>query len=131
MVQPHEPLGTGRSVKVLLVDDEDVVRTVAAEGMRELGYEVVEAVNAATALELVGNGLRADIVVTDHMMPGMTGADLAAELRRQQPRLPILLITGYAHLSPERTRGLPVLPKPFRPVELAATLSEMLGAAGR
>ncbi|WP_176556086.1 PAS domain S-box protein [Rubellimicrobium rubrum] len=130
-VQPHEWLGTGRSVKVLLVDDEDAVRTVAAEGMRELGYEVVEAVNAATALELVGNGLRADIVVTDHMMPGMTGADLAGELRRQQPSLPVLLITGYAHLSPERARGLPVLPKPFRPVELAATLSEMLAAAGR
>lgn len=125
-----EIVGAGRRVTVLLVDDEDLVRSTAAETMRELGYEVVEASGAERALEIVRAGLAPDPVVTDHMMPGMTGAELASELRRQRPDLPILLITGYANLDPGRTRGLPVLAKPFRQAELAAALADLVVKAG-
>jgi PAS domain S-box-containing protein len=115
-----------RRATVLLVDDEDLVRTTTAESMRELGYDVVEANGAERALEAVHDGLAPDLVVTDHMMPGMTGADFAMVLRGQRPDLPILLITGYANLDPSRIRGLPVLAKPFRQAELAAALSTLL-----
>jgi hypothetical protein len=66
---------------ILLVDDEELVREATAEGLRELGYEVVEVGTAAKAIELVRRGLRPDALVTDHMMPGMLGADLAADLQ--------------------------------------------------
>ena len=115
-----------RRATVLLVDDEDLVRATTAESMRELGYDVVEANGAERALEAVRDGLAPDLVVTDLMMPGMTGADFAMVLRGQRPDLPILLITGYANLDPDRIRGLPVLAKPFRQAELATALSTLL-----
>jgi CheY-like chemotaxis protein len=112
---------------VLLVDDEPLVRLSTAEGLRELGYEVVEVGTAAEALEVMRVGLLPDVVVTDHMMPGMTGAQLAANLRERVPDLPILMITGYAALPPEQTRGLTVLAKPFRQADLATLLAQLLG----
>jgi CheY-like chemotaxis protein len=119
-----------RPAKVLLVDDEPLVRLSTAEGLRELGYEVVEVGTAAEALEVLRVGVQPDLVVTDHMMPGMTGAQLAAELRERVPGLPVLMITGYANLSPEQTRGLTVLSKPFRQADLATLLAQLLGGEG-
>jgi signal transduction histidine kinase/CheY-like chemotaxis protein len=115
---------------VLLVDDEALVRHSTAEGLRELGYEVLEMGTAHEALDALHGGLDPDVVVTDHLMPGMTGAQLAAELRAQRPGLPVLMITGYANLPPEQARGLQVLAKPFRQADLAMRLAEMLDGAG-
>jgi CheY-like chemotaxis protein len=115
-----------RSAVVLLVDDEPLVRLSTAEGLRELGYEVREVGTAAEALEALRLGLDPDAIITDHMMPGMSGAQLAAELRTLRPGLPVLMITGYANLPPEQTRGLRVLAKPFRQADLATALAEML-----
>ena len=124
---PEAALPTApRGSLILLVDDEELVREVTAEGLRELGYEVVEVGTAANAIELVRRGLRPDALVTDHMMPGMLGADLAADLRARLPGLAVLMITGYANLPPERTRGIPVLSKPFRQAEIATALAELL-----
>nr|WP_256439133.1 PAS domain-containing protein [Rubellimicrobium arenae] len=120
-----------RPATVLLVDDEPLVRGSTAEALRELGYEVEEAGTATEALETLRTGRTPDIVVTDHMMPGMTGAQLAAALRDRSPGLPVLMITGYAHLSPDRTRDLAVLAKPFRPAELARLVAELLQQAER
>ncbi|HVG47218.1 MAG TPA: PAS domain-containing protein, partial [Rubellimicrobium sp.] len=126
-VAPRAP----RPAVVLLVDDEPLVRLSTAEGLRELGYEVVEVGTAAEALEVLRVGLWPDIVVTDHMMPGMTGAQLATELRERVPDLPVLMITGYANLSPEQTRGLVVLSKPFRQADLATLLAQLLSGESR
>jgi CheY-like chemotaxis protein len=116
---------------VLLVDDEDLVRTSTASVLRELGYQVREAASAAEALAVMRAGTPPDVVVTDHMMPGMTGAQLAPELRRYSAGLPILMITGFASLTPEQTFGLDVLAKPFSLGDLASRVAGLLEGAGR
>jgi PAS domain S-box-containing protein len=108
---------------VLLVDDELAVRSSTAEMLKDLGYDVVEASDADEALRLLAN-LAADLVITDHLMPGMTGTELAAVIRVNHPELPTLIISGYADIdgiSPH----LPRLTKPFRQHELASHLEAL------
>jgi signal transduction histidine kinase/PAS domain-containing protein len=121
-IPPQAP----RPSVILLVDDEALVRLSTAEELRDLGYQVVEAGCAAEALEALRQGVRPDALVTDHMMPGMSGAELAAEFRARLPGIPVLMITGFASLSPEETRGMGVLSKPFRQADLATLLARML-----
>jgi CheY-like chemotaxis protein len=109
---------------VLLVDDEDLVRLSTADMLIELGYSVVEAASAEEALRLLNRGLIPDIVVTDHLMPGMTGTELARLLRSDRPSTKVLIVSGYAEnagIAPD----LPRLTKPFRNAELAASLSAL------
>jgi CheY-like chemotaxis protein len=90
--------------------------------LMDLGYKVVEATSAEDALKLVAEGLEPDVLVTDHLMPGMTGVELARNLRLARPELPVLLISGYAEaegIGPEIAR----LTKPFRNAELAESLA--------
>jgi CheY-like chemotaxis protein len=117
-----------RAGTALLVDDEDLVRMSTAHMLMDLGYEVVEASSAEEALKAVGDGVRPDILVTDHLMPGMNGVELARSLRSRQPKLPVLIISGYAEaegIAPE----IPRLTKPFRNSELADSLSAISKAA--
>lgn len=109
----------------LLVDDEELVRMSTADMLSELGYAIIEANSAEEALRILGSGAPIDVVVTDHLMPGMTGTDLARRLQLLQPHLPILLVSGYAELEGIDAK-LPRLMKPFRKVELAATLTSLL-----
>jgi PAS domain S-box-containing protein len=109
---------------ILLVDDEELVRMSTADMLTELGYAVVEAGCAEEALKLFDAGERIDLVVTDHLMPGMNGTALADVLRSLRPDLPVLLVSGYAEtdgLDPT----LPRLTKPFRRDELAASLAQL------
>jgi PAS domain S-box-containing protein len=108
----------------LLVDDEELVRASTADMMAELGYEVVEARSAEEALGLIDAGLTPDLLVTDHLMPGKSGTDLARELQGRWPDLPMLLVSGYAEaegVAPDLAR----LVKPFRQADLAAKLREL------
>ncbi len=108
----------------LLVDDEDLVRMSTADMLGDLGFEVVEASSAEEALRLVGGGLDPDLVVTDHLMPGLSGVELARDLRSRRPDLPVLIVSGYADaegLAP----GLPRLTKPVRSAELAVSLAAL------
>jgi CheY-like chemotaxis protein len=111
---------------LLLVEDEDLVRITTAEGLRAEGFDVVEASSAAEALILIAGGLQPHLVITDHMMPNMTGAQLAAELRSFAPSLPVLMITGYASMTPGQTDGLEVLAKPFGLTDLVARVAWLL-----
>ncbi|MEO3434475.1 PAS domain S-box protein [Inquilinus sp. CAU 1745] len=113
----------------LLVDDEDLVRMSTADMLIDLGFEVIEAGSAEEALRLVGEGLKPDLLVTDHLMPGMTGVELADALRSGQPELPVLVVSGYAEADGVAA-GLPRLTKPFRNAELAASLAALVPAAG-
>ena len=108
----------------MLVDDEDLVRASTAEMLAELGYAVVEAASAEDAIRLLNGGLKAHVVVTDHLMPGMSGADLARRLREDVPGLPTLIISGYAE-DDGVAFDLPRLTKPFRQSELAAALGRL------
>ena len=119
---PPSALPSGSVGCVLLVDDEEAVRAAAAQMLQDLGYEVVEADGADQALALVGDGLRPDLLVSDHMMPGMTGTELARHLRASLPALGVLIVSGYADvetLSPD----LAHLSKPFRQGDIQAALA--------
>ncbi|SES17606.1 PAS domain S-box protein [Sphingobium sp. YR768] len=109
----------------LLVDDEELVRMSTADMLTELGYAIVEANSAEEALRLLDSDTPIDVVVTDHLMPGMTGTDLARHIKLARPQLPILLVSGYAELEGIDAQ-LPRLTKPFRKDELAATLTSLL-----
>jgi CheY-like chemotaxis protein/two-component sensor histidine kinase len=109
----------------LLVDDEDLVRMSTADMLMDLGYEVVEVRSAGEALRLIVDGLNPDVVVTDHLMPGMTGVDLARELRSRRPGLPVLIISGYAEMD-GIAPGFARLTKPFRATELAESLNALM-----
>ncbi|WP_296598740.1 PAS domain-containing protein [Phenylobacterium sp.] len=125
-LQPAPPTIEARGADrvALLVDDEEFVRLSTAEMLKDLGYRVVEASSAVEALRAIANGAAVDLVVTDHLMAGMTGADLAQALRASHPDLPVIVVSGYAEeggIAPD----LPRLTKPFRQDELAASLAAL------
>jgi PAS domain S-box-containing protein len=113
------PAGAG---SVLLVDDEVPVRDAAAEMLRALGYFVTTAGSSEEALAMLD--ARFDHLVTDHLMPGMKGAELARVARALRPDLKVLVVSGYAALD-EIPPDLPRLAKPFRLDELAASLGAL------
>lgn len=106
----------------LLVDDEDLVRMSTANMLTDLGYDVVETSTAEEALSLISDGLAPVLLVTDHLMPGMNGGELANNLKTSQPDLHVLIISGYAEAE-GIDQTLPRLTKPFRIAELAASLA--------
>lgn len=108
----------------LLVDDEDLVRASTADMLVDLGYQVVEADSAKAALRALSEGLLPDIIITDHLMPDITGVELARELHNRLPGVPVLLISGYAEidgLAPDLAR----LTKPFRTADLVTAITEL------
>ncbi|MBA4804827.1 MAG: response regulator [Brevundimonas sp.] len=110
---------------ILLVDDEDLVRAATASMLTGAGAAVIEASSGLSATGILGQGVRPDVLITDYAMPGMDGRVLAREARSQHPGLPVLLITGYAHLS-ETGPVLPRLAKPFTEADLTAAVGRVL-----
>jgi len=88
-------LSAGLARSVLLVEDDDVVRAVVAEMLEELGYDVREAGCSDEALELDSDSDTVDILLTDVVMPGLGGPELAAKLRKRRPGLRVLYMSGY------------------------------------
>ncbi|HZH05074.1 MAG TPA: response regulator, partial [Lautropia sp.] len=88
-------------------------------------FEVIEAGTGEDALRLLNSNVSPDLLVTDHLMPGMNGVELARAVRTVKPDLPVLLVSGYAEvegIAPELAR----LTKPFRNAELAASITALL-----
>ena len=110
---------------VLLVDDEELVRTGIAAMLTEVGYQVREAGSAYEALDLLNDGLAIEVLITDYAMPGMTGAELARAARSLKPDLHVLLITGYAAVSDHEAGDLRRLAKPFGQARLVAAIDEL------
>ncbi|MDB5440440.1 MAG: response regulator, partial [Caulobacteraceae bacterium] len=122
--ETEAPMVSG--ARVLLVDDEAMVRAGVADMLVQAGYDVIEAWSAGQALDLLTDGLAIDILVTDYAMPGMTGAQLGRSVGQLRPGLPVLMITGYASLGDSEAENLPRLAKPFRQAELAAAVAGLL-----
>ncbi|KAB2917848.1 MAG: response regulator [Hyphomicrobiaceae bacterium] len=121
--------GTGR---VLLVEDEDAVRNFAARALSRQGYEVLEAGTGVEALEVMEREKgRVDIVVSDVVMPEMDGPSLLKELRKTNPGLKIIFVSGYPDDAFKKTldddEDYAFLPKPFTLPQLAAKVKEQLG----
>jgi PAS domain S-box-containing protein len=116
---------------VLVVEDDDGVRQLTRRVLDQYGYGVVEARSGAEALELLGKGgAEVGAVVSDVMMPGMSGRELVAQVRERWPVLPVLLLSGYAgvDLGEAGLRGphQGFLQKPYSPAALAAALEDLL-----
>lgn len=110
---------------ILLVEDDEGVRAVVAGLLRDLGYRVVEAPNGEMAEVLTHGAESIDMLVTDIVMPGATGAMLADRLRADRPNLPVLFITGHA--QGVALDGASVLHKPFTDAALADAVLACLG----
>ena len=110
--------------RALLVDDEDAVRDATAQMLADLGYHVVPFACALEALGAIDRGEAVDVIVSDHVMPGMTGAEFAMAVRGRRPDAKILLVSGYSEeggIDP----ALPRLTKPFVKTDLAAALAAL------
>ena len=131
---PSQELRGGNET-ILVVEDEDVVRLLACRGLRELGYTVLETRHGREALDLVEGGRQAiDLVISDVVMPELSGRELGSRLAVLQPELPVLYMSGYTGddviqrglLEP----GVPFQQKPFTPEGLARKVREMLDGRG-
>jgi PAS domain S-box-containing protein len=118
----------GSRATVLVVDDQEDVREVAAAHLEALGYQVVQAARGQTALDLLKDGKAVGLLIADYAMPGMSGIELARAARAKRPDLPIIILTGYVD-----TAGLDgqiddaiLLKKPYRLNELAVTVERAL-----
>jgi two-component system, cell cycle sensor histidine kinase and response regulator CckA len=118
---------------VLLVEDEPALRSLAAHALSRQGYEVLEAACGVDALAVAEeHGFRCDALVTDMIMPGMTGKELAARLLIRVPGLKVVLMSGYAGESVGPAAALPgsvFVQKPFTPRGLAKTVRDLLDGA--
>ncbi|HSN90291.1 MAG TPA: response regulator, partial [Anaeromyxobacteraceae bacterium] len=113
---------------ILLVEDEPSVRGVARRVLAARGYDVHEARDGEEALRFLERGAGpVDLVVTDFVMPRLSGADLAARLRALRPGLPVIFVSGYtAEVLPAELPGR-FLRKPYSPSELLCAVAEALG----
>jgi two-component system cell cycle sensor histidine kinase/response regulator CckA len=119
--------------RVLVVEDEPTVRAGAVRTLQRYGYEVIEAANGDEALALGQEALmRIDLLLTDVVMPRMSGRQLAEQVRKVKPGVPVLFVSGYTDdaiiRAPSRAQGVGFLQKPFTPVILARAVRELLDA---
>ncbi len=125
------PRDTASGETVLLVEDDEQVRAMAVESLRELRYEVIVASNAREALAHIHRKARIDVMFSDVVMPGgMNGTQLAAEARRVRPELKVLLTSGYVGERPQQepvADEMGLLSKPYRRDDLARRLRVVLG----
>jgi PAS domain S-box-containing protein len=128
-------LALAGNANVLVVEDQAEVRNYATAVLKKYGYRVIEAANGDEALTIFEReGPRIQMVLTDMVMPGKSGRELVAELRKIRPRIKALFMTGYtddiAMQKGALEEGTEVLHKPFSPEELARRVHELLEAPG-
>lgn len=127
------PLGTPDTI-VLVVEDEEPVRHMTVDALRELGYTVVQASDGKEALQHLQLQPRVDVMFTDIVMPDMTGRELVDQARKSRPDLKVLYTTGYTRNAVVHNgvldRDVAFLPKPFTLEQLAAKIRDVLAHAG-
>ena len=116
-----------RSAVILFVDDDPLIAMSTTEMLEDLGHQVIGANSGLHALDILRSEQQIDLMMTDHVMPGMTGIELAAASRAVRPTLPILLATGYAELPEGAQLDLPRLAKPYHQDQLRDRLDQLLG----
>ena len=116
-----------RSAVILFVDDDPLIAMSTTEMLEDLGHQVIGANSGLHALDILKSEQQIDLMMTDHVMPGMTGVELAAASREVRPSLPILLATGYAELPEGTQLDLPRLAKPYHQDQLRDRLDQLLG----
>jgi two-component system cell cycle response regulator CpdR len=118
--------------RILLVDDNELIREMAADILQDERYQVAQAGDAQEALAQLQQSGRFDLLLSDIRLPGMSGRELADVARRLDPDLPIVFMTGYAEEALKRDdflgRGMALLRKPFSLAELRRQVREALAA---
>lgn len=116
---------------IIVVEDEDDLRSLVVEILTDSGYRVLSAGNGSDALRMMADE-PVDLLFTDIVMPGLDGFDLARGARSLKPGLKVLYTTGYQHLRKDRfgveLQGK-LLPKPYRPAQLLAEIKRALDRA--
>jgi signal transduction histidine kinase/CheY-like chemotaxis protein len=123
----HVAAKINRSAVILFVDDDPLIAMSTMEMLEDLGHKVIGANSGLHALDIIKSEQPIDLMMTDHVMPGMTGIELAAASREVRPSLPILLATGYADLPEGAQLDLPRLAKPYHQDQLRERLDQLLG----
>jgi CheY-like chemotaxis protein len=113
------------SAAILCVDDEDIPRTLRVMVLATQGYNVLPAVSAAQALDLL-NQHHVDLVLTDQMMPGMVGTELAKVLRALRPQLPIIIVSGVNEIPDDAIFADRFVSKVEGPKALFRNIAEVL-----
>ncbi len=129
VAEPAVPKRQGTTI--LLVEDDEIMRSLTRQLLKEQGYTVIEAGDGKAALEWVeSHPGQFDVLLTDVMMPGMSGAELADRLINSSPALKVVYMSGYTGELMEASKGLKhglLLEKPFTRTSLLATLHKLLG----
>jgi PAS domain S-box-containing protein len=127
--QAAAELDAPNGATILVVEDEDAIRTLTHRILTRHGYRVVEAASPAEALEL---DVQPDLLLTDVVMPGMSGKDMSDRMRESQPALPVLFMSGYTDNVMDRygldAAGDSLLHKPFNAQQLLSAVQDVLGA---
>jgi len=123
----HRLQKVNRSAVILIVDDDPLIAMSTTEMLEDLGHHVIGASSGLHALDILRSEQPIDLMMTDHVMPGMTGIELAAAASEVRPSLPILLATGYAELPEGAQLDLPRLAKPYHQDQLRDRLDQLLG----
>jgi PAS domain S-box-containing protein len=125
---------TGGTEAILIVEDDDTVRATTADMLADLGYQVLRARDANSAIAIIESGVAIDLLFTDVVMPGAFGAtELARRAQERLPGLPVLFTSGYTENAiihgGRLEQGVELLSKPFTQDELARKLRKILAAA--
>ena len=116
--------------RILVVDDEPMVRALIARALTDEGYEVVAVANGRAALDIARDAKAGfDLIVTNNYMPGLSGAELIARVREDFPNLPILHVDDITRRGrlPPLSSDIPTIYKPFSIAELRAAVLKLLG----
>lgn len=123
-IPTEETSAAARELVVLAVDDDALILMNTAAMLEDMGHKVVEASSGEAALQLLRQGQKVDLIITDQAMPGMRGDQLVSAIREEWPNLPIILATGYAELPEGLGMDLPRLGKPFMQQQLEEAVAE-------
>ena len=127
--EPAPQVAPVRGLAVLVVDDDPLVLANTAAMLEDLGHTALQAASGAEALGMLRGAHAVDVVLTDQVMPKMTGAQLIAAVKAEWPQLPLIIATGFAELPADLDPDLPKLKKPFQQALLARTIEASLQRA--
>lgn len=115
---------------ILIVEDNSAIAEVTSSNMRTHGHEVLIAQDAQEALRILGSASTVDLVLSDIVMPGMNGVELAKEIKERFPSMPVILATGYSDAAKSaKAEGFTIIPKPYTVEGLLEVASEVLSVA--